>query len=52
MAKAMQKWSKEVFGSIRKKIGHLKWQLRDAKERAMKTGYRQEIYEREGIYYK
>lgn len=43
MDRAMQKWSREVFGSIKKQIGHLKWQLEDAKERALRTGYRQEI---------
>ncbi|XP_073359858.1 uncharacterized protein [Aegilops tauschii subsp. strangulata] len=62
MVKAMQTWSREVFGSIKKQISHLKWQLKDAKERAIRTGYRQEIkdledqlrdlYEREEIYYK
>ncbi|XP_073357926.1 uncharacterized protein [Aegilops tauschii subsp. strangulata] len=43
--RSMQEWSRRVFGSIRKQIGHLKAQLIDAKERAARTGYRTEIKE-------
>ncbi|XP_073359850.1 uncharacterized protein [Aegilops tauschii subsp. strangulata] len=60
--RAMQRWSRRVFGSIKKQIAHLKAQLVDVKERAARTGYRQEIreiedqlhelYEREEVYYK
>ncbi|XP_073361303.1 uncharacterized protein [Aegilops tauschii subsp. strangulata] len=42
-SRAMQVWSRQVFGSIKKQIGHLKVQLVDAKERAARTGYGQEI---------
>ena len=45
--RAMQQWSRRVFGSIKKQIVHLKAQLVDAKERAASTGYRQEIREPE-----
>ena len=58
----MQEWSRGVFGSIKRKIAHLKAQLVEAKERFAWTGYRQEIkdiedqlhelYEREDVYYK
>ncbi|XP_073363662.1 uncharacterized protein [Aegilops tauschii subsp. strangulata] len=61
-SRAMQVWSRQVFGSIKKQITHLKVQLVDAKERAVRTGYGQEIkdiedqlhelYEREEVYYK
>src|SRR4051812_10944743 len=60
--RSMQEWSRKVFGSIKRQIAHLKAQLVDAKERAARTGYRQEIkeiedqlhelYEREEVYYK
>ncbi|XP_073355510.1 uncharacterized protein [Aegilops tauschii subsp. strangulata] len=60
--RSMQEWSRRVFGSIRKQIGHLKVQLIEEKERATRTGYRQEIkeiedqlhelYEREEVFYK
>ena len=62
LTKAMQTWSSEVFGSLRKQISKLKTQLRDAKERSLGTGYFQEVkdiesqlhdlYEKEEIYYK
>lgn len=61
-SKAVQEWSRKVFASIKKQIAHLKRQLVDAKERAAKSGYRQEVkeiedqlhelYEREEVYYK
>ncbi|XP_073359913.1 uncharacterized protein [Aegilops tauschii subsp. strangulata] len=62
MAGSMQRWEREVFGSIRKKIKLLKAQLLEAKERALSTGYQQEVrdieeqlrevYEREEIMYR
>lgn len=39
VTKDMQRWSRDVFVSIKKQIGKLKGQLRDAKERALNTGY-------------
>lgn len=61
-SKAMQTWSRQVFGSTKKQISHLKAQLVDAKERALRSGYGQEIkdiedqlhelYERDEVYYK
>jgi hypothetical protein len=62
VSKQMKVWSRDVFGSIKKQIAHLKGQLCDAKERALHTGFRQEIkdiedqlhdlYEREEVYQK
>ncbi|XP_020164178.1 uncharacterized protein [Aegilops tauschii subsp. strangulata] len=61
-SKTMHAWSRTVFGSIKRQIAHLKGQLIEPKERAARTGYRQEIkdiedqlhelYEREEVYYK
>lgn len=62
LSKAMQTWSRNVFGSLRRQIAKLKVQLKDAKERSLATGYFQEVkdiegqlhdlYEKEEIYYK
>lgn len=43
MTAAMQRWGREIFGSVRKQIAKLKVQLNEAKERAIHTGYNQEI---------
>lgn len=59
---SMQRWAREVFRSIRRKIAKLKAQLVDAKTRAFSTGYQQEVrdleeqlremFEREEILYR
>ena len=59
---SMRRWAREVFGSIRRQIARLKTQLKEAKERATHSGYRQEIkeieeqlreiYEREEVFYR
>lgn len=62
MTGSMQRWAREVFGSIRRKIKLLKSQLLEAKEKALSSGYQQEVrdieeqlrevYEREEIMYR
>ena len=59
---AMQRWAREIFGSIRRMIAKLKGQLSEAKVRALSTGHSlevreieaqvREIYTREEIMYK
>lgn len=62
MTGSLQRWAREVFGSVRKKIAKLKTQLLDAKNRALATGCSlevreleeelREIYAREEIMYR
>lgn len=47
MTADMQRWGREVFGSVHKQIAKLKAQLTEAKERALHTGYNQELWELE-----
>ena len=47
MTGSMQRWAREVFGSIRRKIKQLKAQLLEAKERALSSGYQHEVRELE-----
>lgn len=62
MTGSMQKWAREVFGSIRRQIAKLKSQLADARLRAVTTGCSlevrdieqqlREIYAREELLYR
>lgn len=47
MSGSMQRWAREVFGSIRRSINKLKHQLVDAKRRALDSGSSPEVRELE-----